>query len=145
MAIKAVILESDEETAQTLIEHIEADSDIECLVAPSLKDAKSLLKTQNGVQFLVCAYDVSSNQEQLRERAIIEHVFKHYPEITIASIGTLRKTKVTLSDRKVLLINRDDINGFLKADPNRGGIIHRRFKPKLRAKTIEKRGVYAVQ
>lgn len=144
-AIKALILEGDEQSARNLVEHIEAVSNIKCLVAPSLSAARGLLQEHSEIRFLFCIYNISSTPEQLREEAITQFVYKHHPKITISSIGSIDKSEVTLSHHKILLINRDEVSTFLATGLTGEGEVKRNIDLNIKARTTKKRGEYVIQ
>ena len=143
MQINAIILESDENAAQTLLGQIESCLKFKCATASNARQAKALIQKHANLQYIFCVYDVSCNKEQLQEEAIVDHVHKHFPRITICSIGSIKKAGVTLSNQKVILFNSDDILDFSKAAYPKE-IQHRKSNLKLRSEAFKKRGVRVV-
>lgn len=141
MQINAIILESDENAARTLLCQIESCPKFKCVVAANTRQAKTLIQKHPTLKYIFCVYDVSNNEEQLREEAIVEH--KHFPRITICSIGSIKKEEVTLSNQKVILFDSDDILAFSKAARTKSKQL-RKSNLKLKSEAFKKRGVHVV-
>lgn len=141
MEINAIILESEEGTAKTLLNQIESLSQCRCAIAANTDEAKVLISKYPKLQFLFCVYDVSSNAEQIREQAVSYYIQRNFPEITVCAIGSIKKEEVTLSERKVLLFDNAAILDVTKAVDEK-----KQQKPNLKIKqeTFKKRGVHVV-
>lgn len=105
---KAIILESDLQTAQTLQSTIEPSSRIKCSLAHDFKELVLRLKEQPDTRYIFCVYDVSSNKEQVREQKVVEYVRRRHPFVKVCSIGSIKREEVTTSDGKVLLFKNSD-------------------------------------
>ncbi|MGE3682326.1 MAG: hypothetical protein AB7G93_11430 [Bdellovibrionales bacterium] len=143
MQINAIILEVDPQAAQVLQTQIESSSRIQCIIAVDLKEIQSLLEAYKQIQYIFCVYDVSSNEEQLREQAVAEYVHRCYPLIQVCSIGSIKKEQVTTCERKVLLFTKDDGDEFTSASNKRRSRL-RNLSFQLKLSELEKRGMYAV-
>ena len=143
MEVNAIILESDPGTAQKFIETIESSDKFKCISASNLEEAKKLLKTHANIPYLFCVYDVSSNSEQLRERALAEYVWRYHPHTEVYSFGSIQRPEVTFSESKVLLVNKSDINAITKAREGSGDS-YRKLNFSLNAKTFNRRGIYGI-
>lgn len=143
MEVNAIILESDPGTAKKFIEIIESSTEIKCVSASSLDEAKTLLKAHSNIPYLFCVYDVSSNSEQLREHAIAEFVWRNHPNTKIYSFGSIQRPEVTFSERKVLLVNESDINAIAKSRQGNDGS-GKKVNFNLNAKTFNGRNIYVI-
>lgn len=143
MEVNAIILESDPGTAEKFIETIESSAEIKCISASSLDEAKALLKVHSSIPYFFCIYDVSSNREQLRERAIAEYVYRHHPKTKIYSFGSIKRPEVTFSERKVLLVNEADINAIAKARHDNTGNC-KKVNFDLNGEAFNRRGIHVI-
>jgi hypothetical protein len=142
MDVNAIILESDAGTAQKFIETIESSAEIKCISASTLEEAKTLLKTYANITYLFCVYDVSSNSEQLRERDLAEYVWHNHPNTQIYSFGSIQRPEVTFSERKVLLVNKSDINAIARA--RQGQENYRKLNFSINAGAFKGRGIHGI-
>lgn len=143
MENNAIILESDAQTAHALKTQIEASSRIQCILVVDFKEMQSLLERNPQIKYIFCVYDVSSNEEQIREQAVAEYVHRHHPFIQMCSIGSIKKEQVTVCERKVLLFTEGDSNEFTSASNNRRGRLRNLgFRQKL--SEFRKRGMHVV-
>lgn len=143
MENNAIILESDSQAAQALKAQIEASSRIQCILAVDLKEMQSLLERNPQIKYIFCVYDVSSNEEQIREQTVAEYVHRHHPFIQMCSIGSIKKEQVTVCERKVLLFTEGDSDEFTSASNNkRSRLRNIGFRQKL--SEFKKRGTHVV-
>lgn len=144
MEVNAIVLESDIETAQKIIQKIESASKIKCFAATSFNEAKALLKTHPHIPYFFCIYDVSCNREQLQEQTVADYIYRNHPETEIFSIGSIKNPEITFSTHKIVLMNSDDINAFTQ---NRNGRGKKNSKTRFNLNTgiFKKRGMYVIQ
>lgn len=143
MQSNAIILESDPQAAHTLKAQIEASSRIQCIIATDFEQIQSLLERNPQIKYIFCVYDVSSNDEQIREQTVAEYVHRHHPFIQMCSIGSIKKEQVITCERKVLLFTKGDSDELTSARNNRRSRLRNPgFRLKLR--DLKKRGMYVV-
>lgn len=142
MKTNAVILESDLQTAMILQSLIEPSSRIKCALAHDFDELVLHLKNLPDIHYIFCVYDVSSNEEQVREQGVVEYVRRRYPLIKVCSIGSIKREEVTTSDRKVLLFKNSDSDELTCRSNKR----KERFKAKSikRSGATKKQGMYVV-
>ncbi len=143
MQSNAIILESDSQTAEALKAQIDASSRIQCILAVDFKEMQSLLERNPQIKYIFCVYDVSNNEEQIRERAVAEYVHRHHPFIQMCSIGSIKREQVTVCERKVLLFTEGDSDEFTSASNNRKSR-RRSLGFRLKIDEFMKRGIYVV-
>ncbi len=143
METSAIILESDPQAANALKFQIEASSRIQCIIAADFKEIQSLLERNPQIKYIFCVYDVSNNEEQIREQAVAEYVHRHHAFIQMHSIGSIKREQVTICERKVLLFTNGDSDEHTNTSNNkksrRGGLGFR-----LKIDEFKKRGMYVV-
>ncbi len=143
MEINAIILESDPQAAHALKGQIEASSRIQCIIAVDFKEIQSLLERNPQIKYIFCVYDVSSNEEQIREQAVAEYVHCHHPLIQMCSIGSIKREQVTVCEGKVLLFTKGDSDEFTSTRNNRKSRL-RNLGFRLKLNEFKKRGRYVV-
>jgi hypothetical protein len=143
MNTNGIILESDPQAAQTLQTEIESSSQIQCKIAMDFAQVSSFLKVDSDVKYIFCVYDVSSNEEQLREQRVVDYVRRNYPFVRVCSIGSIKKEQVTACSRKVLLFTKDDSTELTSASTYRTGQ-PRNFGLKAKLSDLDKRGMYVI-
>jgi len=144
METNAIILESDPQAAITLKAQIEASSRIQCIIVDDFKEIQSLLERNPQIKYIFCVYDVSSNEEQIREQAVAEYVHRHHPFIQVCSIGSIKREQVTVCEGKVLLFTQGDSDEFTSTSNNRGSRL-RNQGFRIKFSELKKRGIYVVQ
>lgn len=143
MQINAIILENDPDAAQALQIQIESSSQIQCVTASNFEEVKGLLEAHPRTQYIFCVYDVSNNEEQIREQVLAEHTRHLYPHVQVCSIGSIKKEQVTICERKVLLFTEGDSDEFTSASNNRRSRLRNLgFRQEL--SELKKRGMYVV-